>query len=290
VTVLEVIQRGAEHLAKKAVDSPRLQVELMLAQVLNLPRLSLYLNFNRELAESEVAQLRDWVKRRGQREPLQYILGSTSFCGVEIRVNPAVLIPRPETELLAEQAWTWLLKRAATESAEPRILDFGTGSGCLAVVLALRCPTARIWALDKSPSALAVAAANVALHGVQSRIELLEADSLAPGNSAAPFDLIVANPPYIPTQDLGQLQPEVRDHEPHLALDGGADGMNHFRALAAQAPSMLRADGRFMAEFGDGQASELPSIFAAPAWQEARIEADHSGRPRILIALPGPLT
>ena len=142
MTVLEAIQRSTEFLARKGVDSPRLQTELLLAHLLQRPRMQLYLNFERSLTPPEVETFRELVKRRGQREPLQHILGSTSFCGLEIAVNRNVLIPRPETELLAERGWTFL-NRLSTLNPQPTALDFGTGSGCLAIALAHHCPAAR---------------------------------------------------------------------------------------------------------------------------------------------------
>src|SRR6266513_3069549 len=144
VTVLEVIQRSTEFLAKKGVDSPRLQTELLLAHLLKLPRMQLYLNFERALSPVELDALRDLVKRRGQREPLQHIVGSTSFCGVEIAVNRHVLIPRPETELLAEHGWKFLAQLSTLGSQRSTVLDFGTGSGCLAIALAFNCRSAQV--------------------------------------------------------------------------------------------------------------------------------------------------
>src|ERR1051325_7530406 len=157
MTVLEVIQRSTEFLAKKGVDSPRLQTELLLAHLLKLPRMQLYLNFERALSPVELDSLRDLVKRRGAREPLQHLVGSTSFCGLEIAVNRDVLIPRPETEQLAERAWRFLggLRPEACTA-----LDFGTGSGCVAIALAVKCPPARVIAVDLSEAALKVARQN----------------------------------------------------------------------------------------------------------------------------------
>src|SRR5687767_2938267 len=162
MTVLEVIQRSAEFLARKGVDSPRLQAELLLAHVLQLPRLKLYLDFERRLSDSEADRVRDLIKRRGEREPLQHILGSTSFCGFDIAVSPDVLVPRPETEMLAEMAWEYLQKRGG----EPVVLDYGTGSGCITIALAAHCLSARIHALDVSEKAIAIARANAARRNI----------------------------------------------------------------------------------------------------------------------------
>jgi release factor glutamine methyltransferase len=284
MTVLEVIQKSADFLAKKGVESPRLQVELLLAHLLKMPRMKLYLNFERVLTPQELDELRDLVKHRGQREPLQHITGSTSFCGLEIAVNRHVLIPRPETELLAELGWQFL-NQLQTPDSEPRTaLDFGTGSGCLAIALAVKSPTASVTALDVSPDALAIARQNAETNKVLERIEFRQGDRFAAFNgSPRPFDLIVSNPPYIASAEIATLQPEVRDHDPRLALDGGADGLDFYRRLAAEAPAFLKPGGRLMLEFGDGQANDLQNIFTAQKWVVEAVKDDYSHRARILI-------
>lgn len=176
MTVLEVIQKSAEFLARKGVESPRLHAELLLAHVLGLPRMRLYLEFDRQVTSEQADSMRELVKRRALREPLQHIVGSTSFCGFEIAVNRHALIPRPETELLAERAWQFLNHLSAKGIPTPRALDFGTGSGCLAIAMAARCPSATVTALDVSPEALALAAENAQKHGVRSRIQFLQSD------------------------------------------------------------------------------------------------------------------
>jgi len=276
--VLEVIQRGTHFLAGKGVESPRLQVELLLAHVLQLPRLKLYLNFERVLPDDQVNTLRAMVKRRGEREPLQHILGSTSFCGFEIAVNRDVLIPRPETEMLAERGWTFLNRRTA-----PRALDFGTGSGCLAIAIAMKAPSAQVTALEKSEKALECARTNVQRHQLTERVQCVQSDGFDLCPNELKFDLLVSNPPYIPTTEIETLQPEVRDYDPRAALDGGKDGLDFFRCIAAQSSRFLTPEARLMIEFGDGQEAALPKIFSAP-WKIEAIEKDYSGRPRFLIA------
>lgn len=284
VTVIEVIQRSAEFLSKKGVDSPRLQIELLLAHVLKVPRLNLYLDFNRTLTEPELGTLRPMVKRRGNREPLQYIIGSTSFCGLEIHVTSAVLIPRPETELLAERAYTFLTSSAALADKHVSFFELGTGSGCLAIALAFKCQAARGDSVDISKAALAVARENAERHQVSGRLQFLQGDGFAALARDLRFDLIVSNPPYIPTAEIATLAPEVRDHDPHVALDGGADGLKFYHRLAEEAGSFLRPNGKLMMEFGDGQAQEIQRILTASRWAIEKVEADYSGRPRILIA------
>jgi release factor glutamine methyltransferase len=325
VTVLEAIQKSTEFLAKKGVESPRLQTELLLAHLLKLPRLRLYLEFERTLTDTQVNELREMVRRRGQREPLQHITGATSFCGFEIAVNRHALMPRPETELLAELGWEFLnqlsegrVPRApnsmekedgASQGSAIRVLDFGTGTGCIAIALAMKCPSAKIVATDVSPDSLALAGENAARNNVAERIELLQDDGFAAFLSEGrvtrvpnseieakirdscnsplrkmDFDLIISNPPYIPFAEIATLQPEVRDFDPRGALDGGADGLDFYRMLAVEAKPFLKPGGKIMLEFGDGQADAIRTIFKAEKWIVEAVKEDYSHRARILVA------
>jgi release factor glutamine methyltransferase len=280
VTVLEAIQKSADFLGKKNVESPRLQVELLLAHLLKMPRMKLYLNFDRVLTPAETDALRELVKRRGRREPLQHIAGSTSFCGHEIAVSRHALIPRPETELLAEAGWTFL----ATFNLQPAtILDFGTGTGCIAIALAAKCPTTKIIALDISPEALALAEENSIRNNVVERIEFLQGNGFAAISENSAFDLIISNPPYISSAEIETLQPEVRDFDPRAALDGGADGLDFYRMFASKAKPFLKPDGKVMLEFGDGQADAIRKIFENEKWIVEAVREDYSQRARILI-------
>jgi release factor glutamine methyltransferase len=281
VTVLETIQKSAEFLSKKAVDSPRLQAELLLAHVLKLPRMKLYLTFDRQLTGAETDAMREFVRRRGRREPIQHIVGSTSFCGLEIAVNRHVLVPRPETELLAEVGWQFLLSLNAEPSS---VLDFGTGSGCIAIALAVKCPATRVCALDVSQDALQVARQNATRHGVGERIDFLCGDGFGALPADHRFKLIISNPPYIPRGDIASLEPEVRDFDPRAALDGGQDGLEFYRMLAVQAVPFLKSGGRMMLEFGDGQAKAIQQIVTEQNWVVEEVKEDYSRYPRILIA------
>ena len=291
VTVLEAIQKSTEFLGKKNVESPRLQTELLLAHLLKLPRMKLYLNFDRVLAPAETDAIREFVKRRGQREPLQHITGSTSFCGFEIAVNRHVLVPRPETELLAEQGWQFLQGRAdllvgqdAQQRVPTSVLDFCTGSGCIAIALAAKCLEAKIVATDISAEALSLARENAARNNVSERIEFRQGDGFAALANGSQFDLIVSNPPYIPSAEIATLDPEVRDFDPRAALDGGADGLEFYRLIAAQAGAFLKPGGKVMVEFGDGQAEAIRKIFEMEKWIVEAVKEDYSQRARILIA------
>lgn len=282
VTVLEVIQRSTEFLTRKGVDSPRLQVELLLAHVLKMARMKLYLNFDRVLSEPELEILRGLVKRRAEREPLQHIVGFTSFCGFEFQVNRNVLIPRPETELLAERAWKFLEGRE-----EPTVLDFGTGSGCLAITIALKAPAATVHAVDVSEAALAVARENSVRLGAGERVVFHAGDGFSALSRDLMFDLLVSNPPYIASAEIPTLEPEVRDFDPMLALDGGADGLDFYRRLATEGRARLRVGGKLMVEFGAGQHGDVSRLFTNEGWTVEAVEKDYAGLERILIARSG---
>jgi release factor glutamine methyltransferase len=285
VTVLQAIQRSVDFLAKKGVESPRLHAELLLAHVLQVPRMKLYLDFERVLTDDQQNGLRELVRRRGQREPLQHILGSACFCGLDLAVNGDVLVPRPETELLAELGWQFLKNTAARSgSTTPSALDFGTGSGCLAMALTVQCPAARVTALDISPAALALARQNAAKHAVDSRIEFFAGDGFAALPVDSKFDLIISNPPYIPAADIAALDPEVRNHDPRLALDGGVDGLDFYRRLAREAAPFLRPGGRIMVEFGDAQETAVAALFESEKWIVESVKPDYNRKPRILAA------
>jgi release factor glutamine methyltransferase len=306
VTVLEAIQKSTEFLGKKSVESPRLQTELLLAHLLKMPRMKLYLNFERALTATETDALRELIKRRSQREPLQHITGSTSFCGHEIAVNHHVLVPRPETEMLAELGWQFLLALLKQSEGGSAVLDFCTGSGCIAIALAAKCPNAKIVATDISADALTRAKENAARNNVAERIEFLRGDGFAslkggwgehpresglaagqngsPGVSPHQFDLIISNPPYIPSAEIETLEPEVRDFDPRLALDGGADGLEFYRLIASQAWTFLKPGGKVMVEFGDDQAGAVSKIFETQKWIVEAVKEDYSQRARILIA------
>jgi|SRR6267378_4419687 len=290
MTVLEAIQRSTEFLVRKGVESPRLQTELLLAHVLKLPRMQLYLNFERALTSAETENMRELIVRRGQREPSQHIMGSTCFCGLEFTVNRDVLVPRPETELLAEQGWVFLQELAQAAAGNGKdlrpltALDFGTGSGCLAVTLAKNCSSVRICAVDVSAAALEVARENATRLGVGERVDFRNGDGFSALPQESRFVLIISNPPYIPSNEIETLQPEVRDFDPRAALDGGAEGMEFYRILAEQAAHFLESRGKLMVEFGDGQGERIRKLFESQKWIVEAILDDYNHKPRILIA------
>ena len=228
------------------------------------------------------------VRRRERREPTGYIIGHREFWNLDIEVRPGVLIPRPETELLVEEALSRLSPDGPTRDGRPgpapaRVADAGTGSGCIAVAIARWLPLAEVVAIDASDEALAVARLNATRHEVSARVRFLKADLLA--GAAGPFDAVVSNPPYVPAPDLAGLQPEVRDHEPLLALSGGIDGLDVVRRLVPDAAAVLRPGGWLLFEFGFGQAGGVRAIIAAePRLELVAIREDLAGIPRIAVA------
>lgn len=280
MTILEAIQKSAEYLERKGVDSPRLQAELLLAHIFNIPRLKLYLGFEQQLTQLQSDAFRNIVVQRGNRIPLQLLTGHTSFCGCPIYIYDGALIPRPETETLAEYAWQFL----NTLQGETAFLELGAGTGCLSIAIAENAKQSHGIAIDISSTALNLARKNVEFNQLNRRLTLQEGDLFSSLAADQHFDLIVSNPPYIPSAEIDTLQPEVRDHDPRLALDGGADGLNFYRRIAAEAAAFLKPEGRLMLEFGDGQAPALRGIFENHGWKIISIIRDLTKRERVLIA------
>ena len=281
MTNAEAIQTATDALAAAGVENARVDAEWLMAHVLNCRRPELGLRRSETLTQPQAAQWHALIDRRAERIPLQHLLGTADFCGLEMAVNDNVLVPRPETEGLAEAAWQF-----ANALERPAVLDLGTGSGCLAIAIAVNCPGAGVHALEVSPAAIAVARANAARHQVSDRIIFHEGDGFEALPGGLSFDLIVSNPPYIPTAEIENLQPEVRNHDPRVALDGGPDGLDFFRAIAALARAALRPGGRLMLEIGDGQAEAVAALLADAGWGECDLLPDLNNVLRIVIASP----
>ncbi len=275
-TVLKILQWTADYFASKEIDSARLDAELLLAATLDLDRVGLYVNFEQPLNAAELAAFRERVQRRAQREPVQYILGETEFWSLTFNVGPDVLVPRADTEVLVEEA----LLRIEDSS---RVFDVGTGSGAIAIALAHEKPEILVTALDCSEPALAIARGNIQRHGVADRVTCLIGDlaSLPTG----PFEMIVSNPPYIPSGDWLKLMPEVRDYEPRLALDGGDDGLEAYRQLAVQSSRVLVPGGWLLVEVGIGQAAAVSALFKSAGLIEIGQRDDYAGIPRVVVGM-----
>ena len=253
MTLLEILQSTTAYFEKRAIESPRLNAEHLLAHSLGRKRIELYLEFERTLTEAELTPLRELVRRRGQGEPLQHLLGSVEFCGRTFLCDQRALIPRPETEELVEQ-----ILRSTIDHEPSTILDVGTGSGVIALSLAAELPKAEVHAVDISEDALALAARNAKELGLENRVHFARSDLLA--QTAGKFDLIVANLPYVPTSDRTSLSREVR-HDPETAVFGGEAGDEIIRRLIAAATTRLRPGGLLALEIGIGQAEALSSLF-----------------------------
>lgn len=272
-TVLKVLQWTAGYFRERGIEGGRLDAELLLSDTLKLDRVGLYLNYDRPLSALELETFRAAVGRRAKREPLQYIRGEAEFWSLPFTVSPAVLIPRPDTEVLVEEA----LKRI---SGTCRVLDVGTGSGAIAIAIADERPEAKVEAVDLSPEALTVARGNAERNGVADRVALRQGDLRQ--LTGADYDLVVSNPPYIPSADLAGLMPEVREFEPLLALDGGKDGLYAYRLLAAQAATLLKPGGWLLLEVGIGQAEAVAGLMQTAGLVEIFTRADYAGVARVV--------
>lgn len=274
------LEKAEKELLEAGVPSPRWDAEWLAEHVTGIRRLELPLFSVCQLTEEEARRLADFVVRRCRREPLQHLIGWVPFLGLEIESGRAAFIPRPETEALAEQAIQRLKRRRG--SGVLKVLDLGTGTGCLSVAIACAVEGAVCWAADLSPEALALARRNVDRHGLADRIHLVRSNWFSQLPSSLKFDLIVSNPPYIPRLEIAALPPEVRDYDPRLALDGGVEGLDFYEVIASEGRRRLAAEGGAMVEFGDGQRERVQGIFGAEGWKHVRWHLDYAGVERVL--------
>ncbi len=284
-TIVRLLSWSQNYLAEKGVEDARLSAERMLGHVLGVDRIRLYLDFDRPLTPDELAAYKKLLLRRSAREPLQYILGETEFYSLNFKVSPAALIPRPETECLIDEAVNFL---SAGERAAPRILDVGTGSGIISVVLAKKIPQSRITAVDISDDALALAADNARMHHVQEQITFVTADFLSQRGIRAldrPFDLIISNPPYIAPEEAKDMAPEVIRYEPGTALFA-EDPLIFYRRLAGSMGELLVPDGLLLCEMAANRWQEIKAIFIDNGAVEVETLPDYAGHMRVLKARP----
>ena len=280
---LELTRLAADHLAEKGVEDARLEAELLLAHVLGVRRLDLYLQFERPLTDDEVAAYREMLRRRARREPLQYITGQAAFRELKLTVDPRVLIPRPETEVLVERVLEWARERGAGDGDRLTALDIGTGSGAIALSLALEGPF-DVVATDSSSDALDLAASNAAAADLVERVAFRHGHLWEPIGPAERYHVIVSNPPYVAESERAGLMPEVRDHEPAAALFAGGDGLDLIRDLVAGAADRLRTGGLLALEVGTGQAETVRDMAEAAGFAAARVARDLTGRDRMVLA------
>ena len=280
-TVGDLLNWTRAHFRDGGLDSPRLTAELLLSHALGCRRIDLYARFDETVDEAGRARFRDLVRRRDARVPVAYLTGTAHFLTLEVQVDERVMAPRPETETLV----TAFADRVA---AAGTVADVGTGSGVIAIALARRHADLRVAAIDVSADALAVARENVARYGLADRVTLIEGDLLAPlmdGASEREIAAVVANPPYVSEADLAAAEPEVREHEPRIALDGGPDGLRVIRRLIEQAPRALAGGGWLLMEIGAGQADAVQNhLEQQGAWQGIARVRDYGGHERVIVA------
>lgn len=277
-TLLPLAQKATQLLAERGIENARLESELLLAHVLGIKRLDLYLQFDRPLTEAQLEQFRAVIRRRLKREPLQYITGHVQFRNLELTVDGRVLIPRPETEVLAGVVIDW----ANAQNRPLRAIDIGTGSGAIALSLAKECPNVSVLATDLSRGATEVAKANAEAAGLELEVRVGDLWDAVPAD--AKFDIVVSNPPYVKEAERDTLQPEVRDWEPANALFAGADGLDVIRTLSRSHAHML-GSGLLALEIGADQAAEVKAILDATAsYENIQVLRDLAGRDRIVTA------
>jgi release factor glutamine methyltransferase len=278
-TTLEVLNWTSQRFGEHGMESSRLEAQVLIAHALGCTRVQLYTGFDKPLGDEELAKIRGLIKRRLAGEPIAYLVGEQEFWSLPFWVDGSVLIPRHDTETVIQVVLDGVDRAAAL-----RVADICTGSGALAVTLARELRAARVIATDLSPAAAAVAQRNAERHGVSDRLEVRVGDLLAPLAGEDAFDVIVSNPPYIPSGDIAGLSPEVR-HEPRMALDGGADGLDLVRRLAAALPDATRPGGLIAIEHGFDQGDAVRAIVAATgAFPAPATRADLGGQPRVTWA------
>jgi release factor glutamine methyltransferase len=282
-TIRELMKLTIDHLRQKGFEDARLNVELLLAHALDLQRIQLYLHFNKPLTAEELKRFRALYERRLHHEPVQYIIGSTNFMGLQFKVDSHVLIPRPETEILIEQVIMACQRYSSDDVIH--ILEVGTGSGNIAIAIAKFVKYARITTIDNSREALNVAEHNARLHAVDSRIQFLQADIFDETFELTnrQFDMIVSNPPYVPQQEWEQLQSEVRDFEPRSAVTDGNDGFTFYRRMLTVIPNILKNSGQVLFEVGFDQAEHLIHELKHHGFEQLRAVHDLQGIPRVVL-------
>jgi release factor glutamine methyltransferase len=279
-TIQKVLQWTQQRFTERGLATARLDAEVLLAHVIRKDRVFLYTHFEQPLTPDELGAYRELIRRRLADEPVAYLVGRREFRSLALAVDARVLVPRPDTETAVDVALA-VLDARPEGAAPPVVVDVGVGSGAIALALKAARPEARVMATDLSADAAAVARANATALGLE--VTIVEGDLLAPVVREAPFDLVVSNPPYIPTADLAALPPEVR-REPLLALDGGADGLSVYRRLAREALPLVRPGGAIVVEVGAGQADDVAAIFRQAGWEEPRATADLAGIARVVSA------
>ncbi len=283
-TIKKLLDWTTDYFKKYGIEWPHLEAEILLSHSLKIPRIQLYVQFERVLNEDELAEYKKLILRRSKREPIAYITGHQPFMSLDLEVNPSVLVPRPETEKLVEVAI-----ESAKDLPFPHIADIGTGSGAIAVALAKYLPKAKLIGTDTSKGAIEIAKRNAEKHGVSDRCQFIEGDLFEPlAEYKDRFDMIVSNPPYIKTSEIDTLQPEISKFEPRGALDGGEDGLKYYKQIIGRADEYLKQSGLLIIELGAGQLREVQEIISSSAkYAGTSVKKDLSGLDRVLVAEKG---
>jgi len=281
LTVLQAINKSAGYLEKKGIESPRMNAELLLAYILKCKRLELYLMYDRPLTEKELVEYREYLKRRSTFEPVQYIIGTVEFYGLEFKVSSDVLIPRPETEILVET-----VINSVNKEDELQIMDIGSGSGNISIAVAVNLPNAYVTGIEISESAIAVAKENLKKHNISERVSFLNYDILNVNrDELSDFDIIVSNPPYVSKEDYGKVQKEILNYEPNIAVTDFHDGFKFYRGIISLSSQILKPNGKIFFEIAEGQSKKINEIMKENNFKEISIVKDYQKIDRVIYGV-----
>ena len=281
LTVLDVLNKSNDYLNKKGIESPRMNAELLLADILKCKRLELYLMYDRPLTEKELTEYREYLKRRSTFEPAQYIIGTVEFYGLEFKVSPAVLIPRPETEILVEA-----VINSVNKEDELRIMDIGSGSGNISIAIAVNLPNAFVTGIEISESAIKVAEENLKKYDLNKRVSFLNYDILSVNrDELSDYDIIVSNPPYVSKADYGKVQKEILNYEPNIAVTDFDDGYKFYREIISLSAQILKPNGKIFLEIAQGQSKKISEFMKENNFKEISIVQDYQKIDRVIYGV-----
>ena len=278
LTVLDVLNKSTDYLEKKGIESPRMNAELLLADILKCKRLELYLMYDRPLTEKEITEYREYLKRRSTFEPAQYIIGTVEFYGLEFKVSPAVLIPRPETEILVET-----VINSVNKEDDLQIMDIGSGSGNISIAIAVNLTNAYVTGIEISNSAIVIAEENLKKYDLNKRVSFLNYDILSVDrDELTEFDIIVSNPPYVSKEDYGKVQKEILNYEPNIAVTDFYDGYKFYRGIISLSAHILKPNGKIFLEIAQGQSKKIGEFMKENNFKEIYIVQDYQKIYRVI--------
>ena len=281
LTVLDVLNKSTDYLEKKGIESPRMNAELLLADILKCKRLELYLMYDRPLTEKELTEYREYLKRRSTFEPAQYIIGMVEFYGLEFNVSPAVLIPRPETEILVET-----VINSVNKEDDLQIMDIGSGSGNISIAIAVNLTNAYVTGIEISKSAIVIAEENLKKYDLNKRVSFLNYDILSVDrDELTEFDIIVSNPPYVSKEDYGKVQKEILNYEPNIAVTDFYDGYKFYRGIISLSAQILKPNGKIFLEIAQGQSKKISEFMKENNFKEISIVQDYQKIDRVIYGV-----